>query len=106
VRTKTKAPEASMGILVYPRKEAPGKWMVMWRTPEGRRYRNFNPDVGELLRLGPPAAAPIDVEPASPLHPHGSRVQVSEGLRAATKGATSPGPCGPEGLPDQASSPA
>ena len=30
------------GILVYPRKEAPGKWMVMWRTPEGRRYRSFD----------------------------------------------------------------
>lgn len=29
------------GILVYPRKEAPGKWMVMWRCREGRRYRSF-----------------------------------------------------------------
>ena len=30
------------GILVYPRKDYPGRWLVMWRTQEGRRYRGFS----------------------------------------------------------------
>lgn len=28
-------------ILVFPRKGTDGKWMVMWRTHDGRRYRSF-----------------------------------------------------------------
>lgn len=29
------------GVLLYPRTDVPGRWQVMWRTPDGRRYKCF-----------------------------------------------------------------
>ncbi len=76
------------GILVYPRKEAPGKWMVMWRTPEGRRYRSF-----ETLTSANFFASDLQQERrhngTRPVHSilTAAESKYLEELRAATKGA-------------------
>lgn len=76
------------GILVYPRKEAPGKWMVMWRTPEGRRYRSF-----DTLTSANFFASDLQQERrhngTKPVHSilTAAESKFLEELRAATKGA-------------------
>lgn len=76
------------GILVYPRKEAPGKWMVMWRSREGRRYRSF-PSLTSANFFASDLQQQRRHEGAKPTHAILTAVDAKflEELREATKGA-------------------
>lgn len=76
------------GILVYPRKEAPGKWMVMWRSREGRRYRSF-PSLTSANFFASDLQQQRRHEGTKPTHAilTAADARFLEELREATKGA-------------------
>lgn len=75
------------GILVYPRKQTRGKWMVMWRTREGRRYRSF-PSLGAANGFASDLQRGQNESVAAPVHdmPTAAEARLLRELRQATQG--------------------